>query len=161
MKKSLFLLVLFVLFFSSCVLLPVPKIAELELTFNPNPVTDAYYDANNGWSFYSDVIIREKNNISVALGNYGPNGCCCYGQIIVNGNIIETYYYDESEVRNWFGTLNVEGGSYIKEENALFTTGNYPLARIYETYYGKDENGNLVSCSNTIILDASKKMKKI
>ncbi|MDI6700924.1 MAG: hypothetical protein QME48_06830 [bacterium] len=161
MNKPLYLIILVVFFFSSCMLLPLPQSAEIELTYTPNPVTDGYYDGNYGWSFYSDITISEKNNISVTLGNYGPNGCCCYGQLIVNGKIVETYYYDESDVESWFGTLTIEGGSYIKENDALFTTGNYPSAKMSETYYGKDENGNLVSCSNTLILDASKKKKKI
>ncbi|MEO0282066.1 MAG: hypothetical protein ABIN05_06940 [candidate division WOR-3 bacterium] len=161
MKRFFYFLILIVLFFTSCMLLPLPQSAELELSYSPNPVTDGTYSATNGWSFYADVTIKEKNNIGVTLGNYGPEGCCCYGQLIVNGNIVKTYYYYENEVKSWFGTLRIDGGSSIIEDNALFTTGNYTSSKMVETYYGKDDNGNIVSCTNTLVLNATKKIKKI
>ncbi len=152
----IFFLSIFLLF-TSCFFMPLGQESNLELYYDPNPVYDGVYSAPSGWSFHTDIKIKETNNVGVTLGNYGHNSSCCYVELIVNGNVVERFFYDEEKVKEWFKTLYISPGDSVIQYGATFTTGNYSSLEIVETYYGKDDNGNIVSCKNTLYLQAKKK----
>lgn len=145
---------------TSCIVLPPSSQADLSLYYSPNPSYDCYYDSYDGWVWLADIEIEETNGVSVTLGDYSPEGYCCITKTYYDGNLIDTRYYDASQVEDWFGTLYIPANGSVGDSESTFLMGNYASGYMTETYYGEDENGNTVSCSNTIYLENPSKGKK-
>ncbi|MDD3803298.1 MAG: hypothetical protein PHW02_02795 [bacterium] len=152
MKRIILTLPIFLLL-TSCILLPPSNSAELSLGYSPNPSYDCYYDASRGWTWEVDVEIEEKGGISVTLGNNSPAGYCCTSDFYSGGSLVYSDGYYSDDVESWFGTLYIPANGSIIQTNANFWYGNYTEGYVVETYYGEDENGNTVSCSNTLYLE--------
>ena len=145
---------------TSCLVLPPSGEATLTLSYSPNPSNECYYDSYDGWVWTADITIKETNGVSVTLGDYSSTGYCCVTKRYSGGVLIDTYSYSASDVEDWFGTLEIPAYGSIYENNAHFYSGNNASGSITETYYGQDENGNTVSCTNTINLENSNKGNK-
>lgn len=158
--KRMFVLIPVILLLTSCLVLPPTGEADISLNYSPNPSYDCYYDSYDGWVWNVDIEIEENNGVSVTLGDYSPNGYCCEAKAYSGGVLVDTYYYSASSVEGWFGTLNIPAYGSVSESDASFMMGNYADGYMQEAYYGEDENGNVVSCSNTIYLENPNKGKK-
>ena len=152
MKKYLFLLIVLILVFTGCELIPFAPTAKLSLTYSPNPAADPYYTSTNGWTWDITIRIRETEDVDVTIGNYGPDNVACISVFLTaDNNVVSTRKYYKGDIEEWFGTAKINGSSSISY-NASFSTTNYSEGKFVETYYGQDENGMTVSCSDTIEL---------
>jgi len=134
--------------------------ASLILTYSPNPSSNCLYDSYDGWVWTADIEIKESIGIAVKLGNYSPEGYCCKTELYSSGSNVRKYNYTANDVEVWFGTLEIPAYGSVSESNASFILGNYTDGYVIETYYGKDMNGNIVSCSKTLYLENPNKGKE-
>lgn len=157
MKKFLFPLIIAVIVLTACELVPFTAGADLELSYNPNPCDYPTYTSTNGWTWEFSVRIRETAGVGVTLGDYGPSGEALKSTFYTNTfQAISTKRYYKDDIENYFGTDYVPGGSSINY-SIDYSAGNYTEGILVETYYGLDDDGNYVSCSDTLELRNSTK----
>ncbi|MGE3063167.1 MAG: hypothetical protein AB7T10_05985 [bacterium] len=158
--KKIFLFSFALMLLTSCLILLPAGSADISLSYSPNPSDDCYYDASRGWTWEVEVVIEENNGVAVTLGDYSSGGYCCISKFYSDGSLVYSDNYSASDVESWFGTLSIPAGGSITQTDANFRYGNYFEGYVEETYYGIDENGNTVSCSNTLYLENPNKAKK-
>ncbi len=150
--KNTVLFLLIVLIFTGCEILPFLPTADITLTFNPNPAYDPYYTSTYGWTWDVNVRIRETENINITLGNYGPGNAACISKFLTaNNQVVSTDIFYANDIEEFFGTLEISGNASISHD-ATFSSFTYDEGKFVETYYGIDENGVIVSCTDTLIL---------
>lgn len=158
MKRILFSALILAMFaMTGCELIPFAAGADMNLTYTPNPCDYPTYTSTNGWTWEFTVKIRESAGIGVTLGNYGPSGEALKSVFCTSTfQAISTKRYYREDIENYFGTDYIPGGSSASY-NIDYSAGNYTEGVLIETYYGLDDDGNYVSCSDTLELQNSAK----
>lgn len=157
MKKFLFLLIIAVMIMTACELVPFTAGADLDLSYSPNPCDYPIYTSTNGWTWDFTVRIRERAGVGVTLGNYGPSDEALKSVLCTNTyQVISTKRYYKEDIENYFSTDYVPGGGSINYV-IDYSAGNYTEGYLIETYYGLDDEGNYVSCCDTLILQNNTK----
>jgi len=160
MKRTILIMAVYILMLSSCVLLPFSSTATLSVSYSPNPADYPEYYSGDGYTWDISVTLKETSGVGVTLGNYGPGNAACVSVIYSNGVEVDRWYEYADEVEEWFSTLRLEAYGTLYDNNTTFSTGNYSEAVYEETYYGIDDNGNIVSCKGSLYLNnSSKKIK--
>lgn len=157
MKNIIPLLILMIVF-TGCELMPLAPTGEIKVSYKPNPATDPTYLSVDGWTWTVDIEIREENGWSVELDNWGPKNSACVSVFVLdNYQVVDTFFYSKSDINAWFGSTDINAYGSIKSYGAQFSTFNYNQGKYIETYYGVDSDGNYIKCTDTLELVNNKK----
>lgn len=156
MKRTIFAAAAVLMMLTGCIMLPFSSSATLSVSYSPNPADYPEYYSQDGYTWDASITIKETSGVGVTLGNYGPNNCACVSVIYYNGSEVDRWYVYADEVESWFGSLRIDAYGDL-HQSATFSTGNYSEAVFEETYYGMDDNGNVVSSKGTLYLNNSSK----
>ena len=131
---ALFLALALMVILSGCS--GLPKIAEISISFVPNPVP--YDSEDEQWSF--NLIFSESNGVGVTLISLRFDG---YDQ---EEELVFTQFLYEEDIIEWFETDYIPAFSTIQEGIWFSGTAVYSIL----TVAGVDDNGNPIEATGRV-----------
>lgn len=154
MKRTKYLLIALaiIIMLTGCEIIPFIPSGEMSLDYNPNPAYNPFYTSTYGWTWTVNVKIEETGGMDITLGNYGPGNAACVSKFLTDDNqLVSTDVFYASDIEEFFGTLVLPANGSISHSGD-FSTLSYDQGKFVETYYGIDENGVIVNCTDTLKL---------
>lgn len=146
------ILTIVIIIFAGCEIIPFLPSGDMTLEYSPNPAYNPYYTSTYGWTWSVNVKIEETEGIEITMGNYGPGNAACISKFLTDDNqLVSTDVFYAADVEEFFGTLVLPANGSISH-SADFSTFTYDEGKFVETYYGIDENGVTVHCTDTLTL---------
>ena len=139
---ALFLALTLMLILSGCS--GLPKTAQLNITFETNPVP--YSSENDCWPL--DIVLDESNGVGVTLSSLRFDD---YNQEEQLAHTTIFYEANEGKITSWFGS------NYLPAFSSLQTgiyysidTGDEPAKYIVLTIEGVDDNNNPIEATGRV-----------
>ena len=130
-----FLMLIFVMFLPGCLGTVIPKTAEIEITFDPNPVPVP----NEGEDWKGKIIFTECNGIGITLTSVTFD---YYNQ----DEKIKTSVWDEEWIEQWFGSNYLPAFGLLERGIGLKVQ---EITHQLVTATGVDDNGYQVESTIT------------
>lgn len=129
-----------------------PKIANISVTFSPNPVPNPVYD-NGKWRWYFTVTLKENNGVGASFSDTGPGSNALKVDFYPGGNYTNTSYWKASEMSDWFGSQRIQPYGTLSVSLYVWLGSN--SGRAIFTFYFTDDNGNRIEASGTVNFSSS------